>query len=500
MVSASEAATTARSSNGVFEQHTALWLWLIVAVGAGMRLIALGHKSFWIDEIASVAIAQRPGPAFWRFLWHDEGNMAAYYVLLRPWLHLGHSEAVVRLLSVLPGVLSLPFMYVLGRRLFGPAAGLLAAALFAVNPCAIAGSQEARAYSFLVLAVIVSTLRFVRLIEAPSYRRAVVYGLAAGFTCYFHYFGVLVPAAHAVSLVAMPRASKGGLSGAPDGIPWKQYLVAGAIIVVLAIPILWLIHAQDVGHISWVQSPSLLELYHLGVFLAASSGKVAGASLLALDLVLVGFFLRRMASMRQARDNGVERWRHALVVSSFFSPIVIVLAVSVVRPAFYHRFLVVCLPFWVLMMAAGALQIPRRGWRASAIAVVGALCLVNTALLYARVPEDWRGVVDYLIAHAGPDDRVLYYQSVGAFAAENYWNWRPGGGSAPRAKEVDVDPLNTRWESEIDHAPRVWLVLYRAEPDGPESRAIEQDLSKNYEAASQKVFRGVRVIEYRTKR
>jgi len=41
------------------------WMWGIVAVGAVLRLIALGHKSFWIDEIASVAIARRAAPAFW---------------------------------------------------------------------------------------------------------------------------------------------------------------------------------------------------------------------------------------------------------------------------------------------------------------------------------------------------------------------------------------------------------------------------------------------------
>ncbi|MGC2112731.1 MAG: glycosyltransferase family 39 protein [Candidatus Korobacteraceae bacterium] len=480
----------ATSREATWQQSTSVWLLLIVVVGAALRLIALGHKSFWIDEIASVAIAQRPGPAFWRFLWHDEGNMAAYYVLLRPWLHIGHGEAIVRLLSVLPGVLSIPYMYVFGRRLFGSATGLLAAALFALNPCAIAGSQEARAYSFLVLAVIVSSVRFIRLVETPSYRFAIAYGLAAGFTCYFHYFGVLVPAAHAVSLLALPRGTR----------PWKQYRVAAVIVVVLAIPILWLIHAQDVGHISWVQSPSLLELYHLGVFLAASSGKAAGATLLTLDLALVGFFLRRMTGIWRVRDNDLERWRYALVASSFFTPIVIALAVSLIRPAFYHRFLVVCLPFWVMMAAVGAVQIPRPAWRGSVVAMVVALCLVNTVLLYTRVTEDWRGVVDYLIAHAGPEDRVLYYQSVGAFAAENYWNWRPGGGSGPRAKEVDVDSLSTRWESEIDHAPRVWLVLYRAESDDPESRAIEQELLKSYDAGVQKTFRGVRVIEYEAKR
>ncbi|HUK42931.1 MAG TPA: hypothetical protein VLW48_00665, partial [Candidatus Bathyarchaeia archaeon] len=43
---------------------SSLLLWGIVIVGALLRLIALGRKSFWLDEIASVAIARRPWPVF----------------------------------------------------------------------------------------------------------------------------------------------------------------------------------------------------------------------------------------------------------------------------------------------------------------------------------------------------------------------------------------------------------------------------------------------------
>ena len=84
-----------------------VWLWAIVALGAVLRLVALGHKSFWLDEIASVVITRLPSQAFWSMLWHAEGNMALYYVLLRPWLHFGDGEASVRVLSAVTA--SLPF-------------------------------------------------------------------------------------------------------------------------------------------------------------------------------------------------------------------------------------------------------------------------------------------------------------------------------------------------------------------------------------------------------
>ena len=467
---------------------TLLWLWTVIAVGLLLRIVALGHKSFWIDEIASVAIARRTAPVFWHFLWHDEGNMALYYVLLRPWLHLGYGEATVRLLSVLPGVLSIPMMYLLGSRLFGRRTGILAAVLVALSPCAIGVSQEARAYSFLVLTVLLSTYLFVRLIEKPSYTGAAAYAIVAGLTFYFQYFGVLVPAAHALSLAAAPRAYQ----------PRKPLLLAAAIVIMMAIPILWLMHAQSIGHISWVRPTSWLELYHLGVFLAASGGKAVGAVLLALELTLMGFFAARFKRAWRASHDDLLRWRYALVTSLVVSPIVITLLVSIVRPVFYHRFLIICLPGWLLMAALGIEQVRSRRRQTVVVAAVCLLSLAATVILYRRVTEDWRGAVTYLIANARPGDRVLYYQSVGEFAGESYCDWLPGG-NRMRPAPVAVDPSNMKWFAEMDHAQHVWLVLYRTRPGSLESQRIAGELVKQYQLSSRQNFRGVTVLEYRAK-
>src|SRR3974377_728910 len=183
-------------------RDTRIMLWVIVALGAWLRLRGLQAKSFWLDEIPSIVIARMPGVSFWRHLWTEEGNMALYYVMLRPWLQIHLGEATVRLLSVLPGIAGIPVMYLLGRRLFGRGAGLLAALLLAISPCAVVYSQEARGYSWLLLGTLVSTYLFARLIERPTYAMAFAYALAAGVTFYFHYFGLLVPLAQAVALLA----------------------------------------------------------------------------------------------------------------------------------------------------------------------------------------------------------------------------------------------------------------------------------------------------------
>src|SRR5215471_5006639 len=122
-------------------RDTTMMMWAIVALGGLLRVRALGAKSFWLDEIASVVIARMPGNSFWHWLWTEEGNMALYYAMLRPWLEIHLGEATVRLLSVLPGVASLPVMYLLGKRLFGRSVGLLAALFLAISPCSVVYSQ-----------------------------------------------------------------------------------------------------------------------------------------------------------------------------------------------------------------------------------------------------------------------------------------------------------------------------------------------------------------------
>jgi len=461
------------------------WLWAIIGLGAVLRFVALGHKSFWLDEIATAFIIRLPDRLFWSVLWRDEGNMALYYILVRPWLHFGGSEGSIRLLSAVVGIVSIPLMYLLSKRLFGENTARLSTLFFAINGCAIAVSQDARGYSLLVLGVLASTNLFVALIGRPTFALACAYASVTGLTFYCHFFGMLVPVAQMVSLAALPQGRR----------PWKQLALAAPIIVLSAVPVLWMIHIQDIGHIAWVKRPSWLEVYHLGVYLAAGSGKAVGAVLLLLDLALPTLFLRTLKPLWRDQRHDLRSWRYVLITSCLFTPIFIALLVSIVRPIFYHRFLIVGLPAWVLMTAVGAEGIRSRAGRAGAIVGVCALSLASAITSYSRVQEDWRGVANYLIAQARPEDRVLYYQGFGYFAVESYRNWLPGG-SAPRPLGVEVKPSNDDWKKRINGAERVWLVLYRTKLDDPVARAIDASLSDRYAMKQQVPFQAVTVLEY----
>src|SRR5579859_4149721 len=142
---------------------------ILVSAGTCTRFYGISARAMY-DEAASWNLAKLPWHSFLQALWDFEGNMALYYLILRPWLHLGNSEVVVRGLSALFGIATIPVLYFLGSRLFNQRVGLLAAALLAVHAFHIRWSQEARSYALLVLLLTWSTLLLVSAFQAKRAR------------------------------------------------------------------------------------------------------------------------------------------------------------------------------------------------------------------------------------------------------------------------------------------------------------------------------------------
>src|SRR3990172_4764896 len=108
---------------------------VIVFCGAWLRFTALNRQSLWFDEIGIVVRAQQPFADVLRTFTRTGENGPAYNVLLAVWIRIaGISEIAVRFPSAVAGTLTIPLLYLLGRRLGGPFLGLLAAGLLAISP------------------------------------------------------------------------------------------------------------------------------------------------------------------------------------------------------------------------------------------------------------------------------------------------------------------------------------------------------------------------------
>ena len=128
------------------------WWWVAAwsIVGLAARAIGLGRAPFWLDEYATYMFATQPlsrllGPDI-----RSETNPPFYYLLQKAWLVFGESYAAMRSLPVILGVIAVPLAFVLGRRLVGSRAGMVAAAMLATNPLHIEYSRSIRCYPLLV--------------------------------------------------------------------------------------------------------------------------------------------------------------------------------------------------------------------------------------------------------------------------------------------------------------------------------------------------------------
>jgi len=154
-------------------------LWLILLAGLALRLFRLGADSLWYDETVSAALA---GSALPELIRHTAGDIhpPLYYILLRGWLILmgyptGHADAAGIGLEVAAGFFSLFFgvlliclIYALARRLAGPRAALIAAALAAFSPYHIWYSQEVRMYTLGAVFGVVVTAALVQIANRKS--------------------------------------------------------------------------------------------------------------------------------------------------------------------------------------------------------------------------------------------------------------------------------------------------------------------------------------------
>lgn len=136
---------------------------LLTLLGSALRLFRLPNQSFWMDEVASVMVAQGPLHGIYERSAIASNSLPTYFLLLR--LFVGNStsdlEFRARLLSVIAGALSVPVfigVVYLWRRKRG--AALLAGTLLAINPLHLWYSQEARGYSVMLFFGLLTLLCF----------------------------------------------------------------------------------------------------------------------------------------------------------------------------------------------------------------------------------------------------------------------------------------------------------------------------------------------------
>lgn len=174
-------------------RHLQLLL-ILTVVGGILRFYHLGYNSLWLDETATLGFAQHSFSQIWELVVGGEFNPPLFYWIEHIMLYFGNNEVVLRFVPALCGTLSIPIIYLVGKEIQNKEVGLLAAALLTFSPFHIFYSQDARAYSIMMLFLSLAILFYVRTFRSDRFLNWVLFGVCSSVALWAHFYA-FVPVA-----------------------------------------------------------------------------------------------------------------------------------------------------------------------------------------------------------------------------------------------------------------------------------------------------------------
>ncbi len=412
-------------------------LFTLTMLAFGLRVYRLDNQSYWIDEGWTLYFANRTPSELWQLLQTVVVKPPLYYLSMVYWVKLfGQSEYALRFYAVLFGLLAVPLMYRLGKAIGGTGLGLVTALLMAVSPYQIWHSQDARMYSLLTMASLMSMWGFVEII---SNRRT---GGQARCLSYFIYiFGTelaLLTHYHGFVLI--------GIQGLFLLLTWQQHWRmysrwGGALSVVLLCYAPWFMRTWGLvkSYDNWIIQPTLLESY-IRSGIAYSVGELVPRPL-ALWLTLPFGLLYFWGLWRayQAKPNEL-RWSDstmlAFLIAYTLAPnLAAWLYGELKTPVYLERYLIMVQPgylltigildfrFWIVDLTN--LKSTIKNLKSKILLLP--LLAINVYILshhyldpvYAK--ENWRGVAEMVNHFGAPGDGVLLTGDGGEQLFQTYY-------------------------------------------------------------------------------
>ena len=149
---------------------------LLLLVGFWIRLLLMRNAPIYVDELFE-ARNILPQSLIDMFRHFRLDASLPHVLLTKPISLLGWEIFLLRWVSLWIGLLSLPLVYRLGRRLFGSGVGTLAMAMLVVLPTAVSTSIMVRGYSLMITLSIASTLALMKAVEGRRLRHWLLFGI-----------------------------------------------------------------------------------------------------------------------------------------------------------------------------------------------------------------------------------------------------------------------------------------------------------------------------------
>lgn len=465
-------------------------IWGILSLGLILRLISL-NQSLWLDEAINVMAAK--SYSFLGILTEyakADFHPPLYFAIIWIWTKLfGFSEIIVRLPSVIFGLLTIWLVYLTGRKVYSKKLGILAAFLLALNPLHIYYSQEARMYSLATLAVGLNFLLFIKLIknEKVNFIFIIFSDLLILMSDYVAY--LVFPA----QLLFILLLKKNYLLK-----KWSISLLIALIVSSFWIPVF--LNQINIGYRVSSDIPlwkitvgsfdvKNIVLTYIKFIIGRISypDKLIYAGMLMPICLLSGYFLLRGIGF-------ISVFNRKLLLTWLIIPTLLASLISLLVPIYSYFRLLFLLPAFLILISFGILSLKKYQ---NIFLMVFIFIEIFATLTYLVNPvfqrEDWRGLVTFL---KSKQNMNILFESSGSFLPFDYYanNQITGIGALknfPAGNLGDIKDL----EFELNKKD-VYLVDYLVGISDPSRLVKKSLLSLGYQQVSVYNFNGVGFVYY----
>jgi len=404
--------------------------WLVVAVPAVTSLVVGGYEiggpSLWRDEAYTRDAIARPVGQIFALLGHQDAVHGAYYLFMHVIAAaIGTSAIALRLPSLCAMVIATGFTAAAGRRAAALAlapdaggrpdipalTGLASGLLFATAPYMTFYAQMARSYAIETMFAAIASYLLLRAYPDGRWRWWSAYAAAVALTGLFNIFGLLILAAHGVTLLLTDARGRSGTGRWIGRIPLRWLAVSAAAVVVLG-PLLG-VAGREQQQISWLSRPNFAAIDRLLSTFAGSKELVLPFALLALAGLAAAWLADDWRPLNPA----------AIALPWLVVPPFALIAASFVKPVYYVRYVEFCLPALAILAGAGLVGLIRLAaitplgrlrlaWLPAALVVAGLAALLTGPQQAIRQtaarPDDLRLASAIVAANEQPGDVVFY--------------------------------------------------------------------------------------------
>jgi mannosyltransferase len=427
------------------------WLLGALLVAAALRMPGLGQQSLWVDEGTTYVRAALPFGVVLDNLLEVHNQVPLYYLLVRlTTQQIGSSEFALRLPSVFSGLLNITVIYLLGRISGRRGVGLLAAWFAAVNPFHVWYCREARMYSLGLLLASGAMWCFLSALRRGAWRRWAGLAAVSAGAYLTHYATLGLGLIQFLILLLTFRRTHRAL---------RRWTLAQAVAILPAVG--WLaLSMLTYGYSglrgSWIPMPSPLApaktFWNFGLGYDGRLTLWTACALLLLAVALCAGVWHRSERL----------WRLGMITWLTALPSLALVLSFVLGPVYVDRYLSVCVPAYLLLLAAGVVGLPMPRLRG----VLGASLLVTMAVFSLGIVRgnrlskpNWRGAITHVIERAQPGDELLV-DAKGFFVASYYV------GQVLPIRRLDVGAGVVPLDTAVIEGGRLWI-LYRDPSESP---------------------------------